>query len=334
MNTAGADVAPAVTKGTRMSGSKEAMAIALLVGAALTGCRKAPAARVPLHHLFGPVIGNEVIAGWAEAASPDDRVVLLVGEQALVQIDITKRRSERHAIAVPTGTSCWGLARLRDGSLWTLKGRRGVMQISERGDVLKERPLDSPQFGLFAQEDRLLLQPADFQPPAPVLYAWRPGNETRMPWSGLRSRPFNLARTSVAALNMITCGVGRRGERPCWFPDEAAMTLIDGSGVMRRVFLPGLEVVRPEVLLTSDNPPRPVRDAFVDAAGTIWVISSGLPVDGAEDQPGGWILARYSSSGERFATQLLAEPVRLILRAEPGRAVVLTGSGMVAELVQ
>ena len=70
---------------------------------------------------------------------------------------------------------------------------------------------------------------------------------------------------------MLSCGVGRRGERPCWFPDEAAVALLDREGRIRRVRLDGLEVVRPEVLLTSDNPARPVRDAYVDAAGTIWI---------------------------------------------------------------
>jgi hypothetical protein len=55
-----------------------------------------------------------------------------------------------------------------------------------------------------------------------------------------------------------------------------------------------VEVVPPEVLLTADNPARPVRDAYVDDTGTIWVLSSGRPLAGAEDQPGGWILARYS----------------------------------------
>jgi hypothetical protein len=309
------------------------MLIALVLGAALSGCRKAPPARTPVHDLFGPVIGNEVIAGWVEGAGLDDRAVLLVGEQTLVQIDMTRRRAERHAIAVAGSSSCWGLARLRDGSLWTLKSRRWVVSISETGQVLEEIPLDTPHFGLFADGDRLLLQPADFQPPGPLLYAAVPGVAGRTPWSGLRSRSFNLARASVAALNMISCGVGRRGERPCWFPDEAVVALIDGSGVTRRVPLPGIEVVRPEVLLTSDNPARPVRDAYVDAAGTIWVLSSGAPVAGAGDRLGGWMLARYSSTGARLDTRLLADPVRLILRAEPGRAVVLTGGGMVAEVV-
>ena len=55
--------------------------------------------------------------------------------------------------------------------------------------------------------------------------------------------------------------------------------------------------VAPEVLLTSDNPARPVRDAYIDAAGTIWVLSTGAPPSPAPDVPGGWVLARYGSGG-------------------------------------
>src|SRR5262249_38816226 len=97
--------------------------------------------------------------------------------------------------------------------------------------------------------------------------------------------------------------------------------------------LSGIAVVRPEVLLTTDNPARPVRDAYVDSAGTIWILSSGTPVSGGEDQPRGWILARYSPHGARGGLPPLAGPARLLLSAEPGRALVLTGAGMVAEVV-
>ena len=50
----------------------------------------------------------------------------------------------------------------------------------------------------------------------------------------------------------------------------------------------GLDVVSPETLLTSDTPRRPVRDAYVDAAGGLWVLSSGVPPAGSAEAPGGW----------------------------------------------
>jgi hypothetical protein len=304
---------------------------AVLCGLMVIECRHAPQpAEVP-RHLFGPVIGNELIAGRAD--DDEGRIWLLVGEQTLIAIDVDRGTAERHALAFPGTVACWGLARLRDGSLWTLKARRTLAQISEAGGIVREMPLDTAYFGLFADGDRLVYQPADFHPPAPVLFASALSSHgPRVPWSGLRSRQFNLARASVAALNMVICGVGRRGERPCWFPDEAAVALIDASGSTRRVALPGLAVVSPEVLLTSDNPARPVRDAFVDVGGTIWILSSGTPPDSARDQPGGWILAKYSGGGEPLGVRRLAQSARLILRAEPGRVLLITGAGMVAEV--
>lgn len=295
------------------------------------GCRRVDAPPVPLRPLFGPVIGPEIIAGRTDE---DDgrRVWLLAGDHTLVTIDIEKATFSRRAIDVAGADVCWGLARLRDGSLWTLKGRRVVAQITETGEVVRELPLEAPQFGLFADDERLLYQPADFEPPAPVLFASAPGDATRTPWGALQSRPYKLARASVAALNMISCGVGRRGERPCWFPDEPAVSLIDTVGSTRRVVLPGLDVVSPEVLLTSDNPARPIRDAYVDADGTIWILGSGAAATPADDRPGGWILARYSPEGALMAIQRLTEPARLIVRAGPGRALLLTGGGMIAEV--
>ena len=293
-------------------------------------CRQAREEVVPARRLFGPVIANEVIAGRAD--DDEGKTWLVVGERTLITIDLEKSSAERHPLQVGDA-SCWGLARLADGSLWTLKGRSTAMRISESGEVLKEVPLGSAHFGVFAAGDRLVVQPADFHPPAPLLFATRIGDAARVPWSGLRSRSFNLARASVAALNMLTCGVGRREEWPCWFPDEAALAMVNADGAVRRIALDGLEVVAPEVLLTSDNPARPIRAAYADAAGTIWVLSSGRAPAGAEDQPGGWILARYSDGGVRLGVQRLEDSARLILRAGPGRAVVLTGNGMVAEVV-
>jgi hypothetical protein len=283
--------------------------------------------------IFGPVIGSEVIAGRAEDLDGRRPVVLLVGDSALVAIDLSARTVTRRSMDLPPGTSCWGLARLRDGSLWTLKDRRTLAQVQEGGRVAREVPLADAQFGLFGEGDRLLYQPADFIPPAPALFAGRPGDPQRVAWSTLRTRSFALARASVAALNLVSCGTAARAERPCWFPDEPAIFLVDETGVSRRLELAGLYRVAPEVLLTSDNPARPVRDAYVDADGTIWVLSTGEPPSPAPDLPGGWVLARYGPNGERRSVQRLAEPVRLILRAEPGRALVLTGAGMVAEVI-
>ena len=149
----------------------------------------------------------------------------------------------------------------------------------------------------------------------------------------MTTRTFDrINRAAAVALNLIGCGGTAGQEHPCWFPDEAAVSLIGAAGATRRLALEGLDVVAPEILLTAENPPRPVRDAYVDAEGRIWVLSSGTPPPGAAEQPGGWILARYGSRGEPLGLRRLAESARLILRAGGGRGVLLTGAGMVAEV--
>ena len=306
------------------------VAMACVVGLVAFGCRAEDAAPAAMRDVFGPAVGPEVIGGRADSEDAA-RVWLLAGDRTLVAIDLDRASFSRTPIRVPATSVCWGLARLADGSLWTLKGRREVAQILETGDLVRAMPLAAPHFGLFADGDRLLYQPAEFEFPAPVLFASAPGDAARVPWSAIKSRPFKLARASVAALNMIACGVGRRGERPCWFPDEAALFLVDAAGATRRVTLAGLDVVSPEVLLTSDNPARPIRDAYVDSGGTIWILGSGAP-PGVDERPGGWILARYGSDGTPIATQRLPAPARLILRADPARALLLTASGMVSEV--
>ena len=133
---------------------------------------------------------------------------------------------------------------------------------------------------------------------ADALAAGPPGERSRRRWSGLQTRKYALARASVAALNLISCGPSDSAEIPCWFPDEAAVTLVRQDGESRRVALPGLPLVAPEVLLTSENPARPVRDVFVAASRDLWILSTGTP--GATQGPvvpGGWLLARYDDAG-------------------------------------
>jgi hypothetical protein len=304
--------------------------LAVVLGACRTQpVRQAPAAVAPAP-LFGPVMGAEVIAGRDDEP---DGVVLLAGGVDVVRVGLATRRVSRVRLQIPPGEECWNLARLADGSLWTLKGHHTLVQIGADGAVVRERALPDAHFGLFAAGDRLLFQRADFTPPAPALLAGTPDAPSRSPWSAIATRQFSsLARASVAALNMVTCGPTETSERACWFPDEAAVSLVNRHGVTRRLALEGLDVVSPETLLTSDNPARPVRDAYVDAAGAIWVLSSGKAPPGASDVPGGWLLARYSSTGAMEGRARLLEAARLILRVTGRSIVVLTSTGMVAEV--
>ena len=309
----------------------------LLVLAVILGaCRSSTGGQAPAEPAerrvaarFGPVIGAEVIGGRAD---DEDDVLLLAGGVDLVRVNLRSRRVARTRLRVAPSEECWNLARVADGSLWTLRGRRTLARIAPDGSIAQEEALAEPHFGLFGIGDRLVFQRADFTPPAPALMAASPGGP-RSAWTTITTRSFPaLARASVAALNMITCGPTRAAERACWFPDDAAVFMVSGAGATRRVVLEGLDVVPPETLLTSDNPARPVRDAYVDGGGALWVLSSGTAPPGAGDVSGGWILARYGSDGAPEGRVRLAEAVRLILHADSRAIVVLTSSGMVGEV--
>ena len=281
--------------------------------------------------LFGPIVSREVIGGRAGGG---EIVWLLSGGEAIVRVDLRAHTAARASLAIPPGESCWGLAQLDDGSMWTLKGRRTLAQIGSQGRIVREIPLAEPHFGLYAHGRRLVFQPARFVAAGRLLLAGTPGDPHPEPWSALEPRAFpTLARVSVAALNMVACGQSRTGEQPCWFPDDTTVALIRSDGSTRRVSLDGLVRVPPEVLLTSENPTRPVRDVSIDEDGSIWVVSSGAAPPGASAGPGGWLLAKYSGSGALTRISRLSEPVRLILHAEPRRLLVLTGTGMVGEVV-
>lgn len=301
------------------------------VGACRAGSVAGEPGLLPLMPVFGPILGSEVIAGRVDEGSG---VWLLVGGTELVHVDLPSRRSRRAALKIAAGENCWGLARLEDGSLWTIKGRRSLIRIDLDGGVVREEALPEPHLGLSAARDRLVYQVATVTPPGPALRAGRPGDPDTVPWSQMTTRPFDtIARASAVVLNMVSCGGTAGKERPCWFPDEAAVSLIDARGTTRRLGLAGLAVVPPEILLTAENPARPVRDAYLDRAGGLWVLSTGTARPGGSEQPGGWILARYGPGGEPLGVRRLADPARLILRAEPRRALLLTGAGMVAEVI-
>jgi hypothetical protein len=305
-----------------------------LLALALPACRTTSVARepdvLPLTPVFGPVVLTEVIGGRQDDG---EGVWLLVGGTSLVHIDLAARSARRVAIALAPGEQCWSLARLQDGSLWTLKGRETLIQVDRTGGISNTVSLAEPHLAVFGLGRRLIYQRARLTPPSPALSVGAPGEDGAVPWSGMMTRTFDrMPRGSAMALNMVACGGSATDERACWFPDEAALSLIDSSGATRRVALPGLTVVPPDVLLAAENPARPVRDAYVDRKGRIWILSSGTPPEGASDRPGGWILARYTGNGSPDGIVRLRESVRLILRVNDDRVVVLSGTGHVAEV--
>lgn len=300
-------------------------------------CHRVPVASDPqiavVRSLFGPVISGDVIGGRADDGR--ERVWMLAGGDAIVAVDLHAGVASRTPIARPSHDSCWGLARLDDGSLWTLVGRDTLTQIDAGGRISRAIVLAEAHFGLYARGNRLVYQPARFGQSGRLLFAGVPGDPRPAPWSGIEARSFpGMARASVAALNMVACGATRTTEQPCWFPDDTSVALVDPQGRTRHVALPGLTRIAPAVLLASDKPSRPLRDVFVESTGRIWVLSSGTPAPRAPDGSGGWLLAEYTNGGVPVRARRLSEPVRLILNVDRSRVVLLAGSGMVAEITR
>src|SRR5262245_19652873 len=114
--------------------------LAMVLGACRGSQRRQAAGSLLVSPLFGPVIGAEVIGGRVD----DEQIVLLAGGADLVRIDLRGRRADRRHLSIPAGESCWALARLDAGPLWTLKGRRTLARIDREGLVVEEIPLATP----------------------------------------------------------------------------------------------------------------------------------------------------------------------------------------------
>jgi hypothetical protein len=298
--------------------------------AALATCSRAAAQSVRLEPMFGPAVPSDTISG--RSAAEQGPIVLLAGGTMLVTVDLAARNATRTPLRIPD-PRCWGLAHLSDGSLWTIQNRRTLVEVHSDGTPGHVVQLDRPHLGLFAMGERLILQPAATDADAPALRAGGPDAPVGTPWSDIKTRAFpGLHPGAMMALNMVSCGVGLHGELPCWFPDEPTLFLVRTDGRTRRIELAGLSRAAPEILLTSQTPPRPIRDAYIDPSGTVWILSTGNPGPPPGSVPGGLVIARFGPRGEPIDTRQLAEPVRLILRARAGRAVILTSRGIIAEL--
>ena len=300
-------------------------AVALVVACAAP--RSRPVRLVPL---FGPAVGREAISGRTDR--PNGTSFLVAG-RTVVHLELKTRAWAEVRLQAGPAEKFWGLARLADGTLWTLNAQNTLVEIGPDGRVIREAGSRNAYLGLFSGGDRLVLQRARLSVGAPAMITMLPDSGDERPWSGMLVRAFDqLTLGAATALNLVSCGRSERAEVPCWFPEEAAVSLIAADGTTRRLVLEGLSSIAPEILLKATVPSRPIRDVFVERDGTIWVLAGGEPPVTGVSLPGGWLLARYSLKGEPIDRRTLPEPVRAILRAGAGRAVVLTGAGVVAEV--
>ncbi len=305
----------------------------MLIAASLAGpgCRAHPATHPAWRVRFGPILGNELIVG---RIAERGRVWIMTGGNALVAVDLDRGSRTRTMVMPLEGDEhVWGLATTGDGTMWTLVGRTVLAQFTTDGHVVRRVNLAQPHVGIFGAGGQLLYQVMDFQPPAEALTAGPPGASGRRPWSAMKTRTLPLSRTSVAALNLVSCGASETAAVACWFPDQAAVTVTEPSGESRELQLDGLPIVAPEMLLASENPRRPIRDLLIAGDGTLWVLGSGSPPSSApRGQPGGWLLNQYGRDGRLRRRYQLPEPARLLLRASGDGCVLVGWDGRVVEV--
>src|SRR5512140_2184610 len=109
--------------------------IALVASATLSGCALPPAQPATMVRVFGPVMARDVIAGRAEERDPRAPVRLLVAERDLLTIDVDSRSATRRPLDIGPASRCWGLARLDDGTMWTLRDWRILARVDATGRI-------------------------------------------------------------------------------------------------------------------------------------------------------------------------------------------------------
>jgi hypothetical protein len=277
---------------------------------------------------FGPVLGDDLVVGRVVSGRT---AWLMTATDALVRVDLDGRQHARVQVqSLVPGEHVWGVATADGQALWTLVGRSTLMQVTGDGRAVQRIALGEAHAGVFSGRGELLYQVMNLTPPAPALLAGPPGNGSRRPWGSMQIRPMPLPRAQTAVLNLVSCGPGVV-TIPCWFPDGNTVTLTDQSGTSQ-VTLDGITAVAPESLLAADRPRRPILDAFVSAAGELWVLGSGDATDA--DRPerrGGRLLALYSLDGQLLKRTQLPEPARMILGVTSESATLLAWNGLIVE---
>lgn len=306
--------------------SRYVACIAMMVGAA--ACTGSQAISGPWTVRFGPVIGDEPIVGRAVFGRT---AWLMTANNGLVRVELDGRQHTRVKVEpLAPGEKVWGLAAADVYGFWTLVGRSTLAQVAGNGKVLQRIPLGEPHSGVYSGRGELLYQVMTLTPPAPALLAGPPGDAARRPWGGMKTRDLPMPRVHAAVANLVSCGPTVTGTIPCWFPDRNGLTVTDPSGVSTELTLDGVAAIDPKTLLTTPRPP--VRDAFVSAAGELWIITSGEPTAGQEEKRGGWELVRCTLDGRVLQRAQLPEPARMVLGVTSDSAILLAWDGTIVEV--
>lgn len=300
----------------------------------VAGCSRSGAIAAPgWQPRFGPVIDEEIVVGRVAGR---DRVSLLTSKDTLVVIDLAQAKHARIPLQrLRPGEHPWGLASTgrKDDGFWTLTGREELAHISDEGVVDRRLPLNEPHVALYSGLGELVYQAVNMLPPADALAAGPPGAAPRKRWSDMRTRVFALQRVQAAVLNLVACGVSEHDVVPCWFSDQANVTLTSAGGTSTHAALEGIAAADPQALVEAQLPRRPIGDAWMSAAGDLWALTSGEPSrPDLADRRGSWTIGRYRADGTVLRRVPLDQPARLILRISGPVATLLAWDGRVVQV--
>jgi hypothetical protein len=220
------------------------------------------------------------------------------------------------------------LAKLHDSSLWTLLDRTTLGEIADDGRIVRRIRLEKPHLGVFGFGGQLVYQTGGDPVPSPALLAAPPGSQSRSIVGSLRTKPFGLGRAEDWGLNLAVCGSGFSDGIPCWLATEAVVDLLIANGTSQRWEL--VDLVEPVAApVNVDDPPQPIRDAYLMARETLLVLGTA----GGPQQSGrpkvGWRLWSFTSKGTKAAVRPLDQPARRILGVRDDLCFLLSVSGAV-----
>lgn len=280
----------------------------------------------------GAELGNRqiVLAGHTIVgrAAGFESILLLTDEPALVTVDARSLHATRRVLAdVPDPERIWGLARLDDGTIWTLLDRKLLAQLTPEGRVARRIALDQPHLGLFGLGRELVYQLLPSPGQTSALTAGPPGTSERRPIGGLSLRESDDRRAEVWVRNLVYCGLSRGSALPCWFTDQAVIDLIEPDGHQRQIRLPILDVEPPHRPSSVTDPQQPIWDAIL-LRDEVLVLSRSItsPAEHKAESPA-WHLWRFGLDGRvRSRCRIDAGP-RILLDADDASGSFLTWEG-------
>jgi hypothetical protein len=249
-------------------------------------------------------------------------VWLLTDTPQLVEITLDHTVTVRPLRKALQNDRPWGLACVAD-ALWTLVNPTTLARVTTDGDLVERFPIRRPRIALFGAGQKVVYQELPTIIAAPVLVASPPRDSLDIrPWPGFLGRA-GKSRDDQLTRNLVNCGLSHNGWLPCWFANQAEVTISDGVS----------SVIKPSQPLVGKDadPSLPLWDVALADEERVWVLATTTASAG-ERRLGGRLIVATRTGGE-LGHVLLKPAARLILSATATRCLLLTAGGELTEVV-